>query len=229
MPSDGTAGPDIYVWAAGDQTAQAVTSDHSSWLAAWTADGILVSRVADGVPATFLLDPAGGHATAVGDPGIWLPTLSPDGRAAAWWSGTMQLAADGVTWVPDNGRLVLGSWPAGPGAPTPQLLARGPLGGWQVQWADDGSAVAVWTENGPKGTGGRLSLYRVDPTTKVADLTSPMLDATPANPDFSLRSGRLAWTTPTQGVPPVVEVLAWSGRTTGRLEVAAGGSGTVVP
>jgi len=228
MPSDGGTGPDIYVWSSGDKTAQAITSDHGSWLAAWTSNGILASRVAGGTPATYLLDPSTGHATAVGDPGIWLPALSPDGSSAAWWAGTVKLASDGVTWVPDSGKLVAGSWPAGSG-PTPQVLAKGSLAAWQVRWSDDGTAVAVWTVAAGKGNSGRLSLFRVDPATTNIDLANLMLDPVPANPDFSLRNGRLAWTTPTQGVPQVVEVLAWSGKTIGRLEVPADGSGTVVP
>ena len=227
MPSNGSAGPDIYVWTTGDKTAQAITSDHNTWLAAWTANGIIVSRVAAGTPATFLLDPATGHATAVGDPGIWLPALSPDGSIAAWWDGTVKLAADGVTWVPDAGKVVAGAWPVAAGGAALQVLAKGPLAAWQVRWADDGGAVAVWTA-ADKGSG-KLSLYRVDPVTQTADLSDPMLDPTPANPDFSLRAGRLAWTTPAQGVPQVVEVLAWSGKTIGRFEVATDGSGTVVP
>ena len=226
MPSNGSAGPDIYVWTTGDKTAQAITSDHNTWLAAWTANGILVSRVASGTPATFLLDADTGHATAVGDPGIWLPALSPDGTSAAWWDGTVKLASDGVTWVPDAGKIVAGDWPVASGAAV-QVLAKGPLAAWQVRWADDGGAVAVWTAADKDS--GKLTLYRVDPVAKTADLANPMLDATPANPDFSLRAGRLAWTTPTQGVPQVVEVLAWSGKSIGRLEVPADGSGTVVP
>jgi len=227
MPSNGSAGPDIYVWTTGDKTAQAITSDHTTWLAAWTPDGILVSRVASGTPATFLLDRASGHATPVGDPGIWLPSLSPDGSSAAWWDGTVKLAADGVTWVPDAGKLVAGSWPVANSGGTPQVLAKGPLAAWQVRWSADGTAVAVWTV--VDRASGKLSLYRVDPATNAADLADPMLDAAPANPDFSLRTGRLAWTTPTQGVPQVVEVLAWSGKTIGHIEVPADGSGTVVP
>ena len=227
MPSDGSAGPDIFVWATGDKTAKAITSDHASWLAGWTANGILASRVADGTPATYLLDPGSGHATPVGAPGIWLPSLSRDGSSAAWWAGTVKLAADGVTWVPDSGKLVAGAWPVGGGS-TPQVLARGPLAAWQVRWSDDGTAVAVWTVASGKGNG-KLSLFRVDPATTTADLANAMLDPVPANPDFSLRNGRLAWTTPTSGVPQVVEVLAWSGKSVGRLEVPADGSGTVVP
>ena len=200
MPSDGSAGPDIYVWTAGDTEARAITFDHGTWLAGWTANGILASRVANGIPSTYLLDPVLGYATAVGAPGTWLPAVSPDGTMAAWWSGSMKLAADGLTWVPDTGNLVLGSWPNAADA-TPQILATGPLVNWQVRWADDEGSLAVWTDPLGNGQGGWLSLYRVMAFTHYVDLANPMLNAEPANPDFSLRTGRLAWTTPVPGEP----------------------------
>jgi hypothetical protein len=225
MPSDGSTGPDIYVWAAGDKKAQAITSDHGSWLAGWTEDGILASRVTNGQPATFVLDPVSGHATAIGDTGTWLPAVSPDGKTAAWWDGTLKLAADGVTWVPDDGRVVIGAWPNAQGS-TGQTLAKGQIADWQARWSDDGSAVAVWVDAQGKGSG-KLSLYRVEGG--APDLANPMLNGEPATAGFSLRTGRLAWTTPSQTPAQMVEVLAWSGKTTVRLEVPADGSGTVLP
>jgi hypothetical protein len=228
MPSDGSAGPDVYVWAVGDTSAKAITSDHDSWLSAWTGDGILVSRVTDGTPSAYRLDPASGDAVPIGGPGIWLPSVSPDGTSAAWWSGTVKLAADGITWVPDSGKLVLGPWSdagAGVGA---QTLARGPLDSWQVRWDEAGSVVAVWVDQVGSALGGQLSLYRVDATTNAPNLDAPILDAAPANPDFSLRTGRLAWTAPSDTAPQTVEVLAWAGKAIGRLELRADGSGAVL-
>jgi hypothetical protein len=283
-PSDGSAGPDIYVWDGGDGQAIAITSDHGSWLAGWTANGILVSRVTGGIPFTYLLDPATGSATPVGAPATWLPAVSPDGSMAAWWSGSLKLAADGVSWVPDVGNLVLGAWPSTVNA-TPQILSMGPLASWQVRWADDFSSLAVWTDaqgsqavqssqgvggsavavgspvaptstvaeaspltslgqfaqgspiassdqvsqGGVVAQGGRLSLYRVMAPFRYVDLANPLLDAVPASPDFSLRTGRLAWTAPSPEPPQVVQVLAWSGDAIGRLEVQSDGSGAVIP
>ncbi len=203
MPTDGSAGPDIYVWDAGDLQARAITSDHDTWLAGWTANGILASRVTAGIPSTYLLDPLTGNAVPVGAPGTWLPVVSPDGGTAAWWSGSLKLAADGVTWEPDSGSLVLGSWPSTAGS-TPQVLATSPLAAWQVRWAEDDSSLAVWLDFQGNGQGGQLSLYRVTPYTPSVDLANPMLAAVPANPDFSLRTGRLAWTTPAAPSPSVV-------------------------
>jgi hypothetical protein len=285
MPSDGSSGPDVYVWTAGDLLAHAVTADHDSWLAAWTADGILLSRAVDGFPSTVLLDPATGLTTDVGEPGSWLPELSPDGRTAAWWEGTVRLAADGLSWVPDAGALVVGAWPASSLEPTKTLVA-GPLAAWRVRWAEDGGALAVWTAAQGTGSDGQLSLYRVEPTpfgpgfasgapdagsgspdvsqlsiapvtappattpipasdlasgsadaslpsaspiTGSPDLANPMLDRAPADPDFSLRAGRLVWTAPSPTRPQTVEVLAWVGTAIGRLEIQADGAGTVLP
>jgi hypothetical protein len=230
MPSDGSSGPDIYVWAVGDQAAQAITTDHDSWLAGWTDAGILLSRVDGGLPATFRLDPTSGQATAIGEPGTWLPAVSPTGTTAGWWSGTVTLAADGVTWVPDQGRLVLGAWPSSGAAAAPsQVLAEGPLDAWQVRWDDTGAVLAVWVGQGNQRNG-RLSLYGVDGTTGTPDLANPMLDLPAADRDFSLRAGRLAWTTSDEGTPRIVGVLAWSGKTVyPPMELPADMSGTVVP
>jgi hypothetical protein len=75
---------------------------------------------------------------------------------------------------------------------------------------------------------GRLSLYRVDLATGAADLAHPMLDAAPADGGFSLRTGRLAWTSRSSG-ELVLQVLAWSGATIGRLELPAATGAMIVP
>lgn len=199
MPADGSTGPDIYVWAVGDASAKAITADHDSWLAGWTDAGILVSRVDDGVPATYTLDPLSGAATPIGAADTWLPSVSPTGSTAAWWSGTVKLAPDGVTWLPDQGQLVLGEWPDSD-APSeaPQVLASGPLNAWQVRWDAAGAAMALWVATGADGSG-QLSLYGIDAASGLPNLSAPMLAPVAANADFSLRSGRLAWTAPPQG------------------------------
>ncbi len=313
-PSDDATGPDIYVWSPGDVAARAVTSDHASWLAGWAASGILVSRVVGGVPSTYLLDLATGLSAEVGGPGTWLPAVSPDGTMAVWWSGTVRLAPDGLSWVPDLGQLVVGGWsgvptgpyepapPASPPAiapsagppasglpatpsptptptpspaptptpspaptptpsptptptpdpasltapfvgvgspvwaspsadatPAPQPLVAAPPVGWQARWSDDGGALAIWTAAQDGSPDGQLSLYRLDPLTHMPDLGSPMLGATPASPDFSLRAGRLVWTSSADDAAGVVDVLAWSGAVYGRIAMPAMGVGTVLP
>jgi hypothetical protein len=228
-PADASTGPDVYVWSAGEPEATAITTDHASWLAAWTADGLLVSRVANGTPGTYLVDPVTAQSTAVGDGPIWLPSLAPSGQVAAWWDGTVKQGADGTSWQPDTGQLVLGAWPPAAGGAAPQVLAQDPLSGWQVRWDDTGSVVAVWLAGTDAGDEGRLSLYPVNSANGRADLAHPKFDPEPAEPGFSLRSGRLAWTTPGAGNGQMLQVFAWSGSTSQHFEVPAEQGSTVVP
>ena len=44
-PSDGSAGPDIYVWHVGDLQARAITTDHASVFASWVGGNVIGSRV----------------------------------------------------------------------------------------------------------------------------------------------------------------------------------------
>jgi hypothetical protein len=281
VPSDGSAGPDIYVWTAGDGAAHALTTDHATQLAGWTAAGILAGRVVGGKPSTELLDPSSGMVTPLQGQ-AWMPVVNPAGTAAAWWDGTVKLAADGVTWVPDTGRLVLGAWPpastpsasaapsdpastdasatgsasasaapvpvspaaaglastgasgspsasAGPSAAGPQVIADGPIDGWQARWDEGGTLLAIWLHQGNAEQPGRLSLYPIDPATGLAVLAHPLLDSAPAAQGISLRSGRLVWSGPGASGRDAVQVLAWNGTEVGRLELPADQGATVVP
>jgi hypothetical protein len=232
-PADGSAGPDVYVWAVGDAAALPVTSDHASVLAGWLGDRLLVSRLDDGKPGTVLLDPATGMLEAAGAVRTWLPVLDPTGRFAAWWDGTVVTGSDGVTPVAGEGSLVVGGWgPAtGPAedAATPDaelgapvVLARGPLADWEVRWSADGTAISTWTATGAPGAPGVLALYRVDPSTGAADLAQPLLAPSPAYEGFALGDGRLAWLAPSDDGERTVQVLAWSdGGVDGRAELPA--------
>ena len=80
-PSDGSAGPDIYVWRVGDQLADVVTNDHASVFASWAGDRLIGSRVAASTTGeitaqSFFLDPASGDETAI-DGGAWRPVVDP--------------------------------------------------------------------------------------------------------------------------------------------------------
>ncbi|MEO5704235.1 MAG: hypothetical protein ABIZ52_04375 [Candidatus Limnocylindrales bacterium] len=155
-PSDGSAGPDLYLWTRGDATATAVTTDHRTYFSTWLGDRVLASRVDDpgnldpsaptsapdadatGAPATveahpasFLLDPTTLTRTDLAHPDLWLPVVDPTGRFVAYWSGTLVPTADGLDWQLATGRLVLDGWSAGPSAeptPEPDALALGPIG-----------------------------------------------------------------------------------------------------
>jgi hypothetical protein len=45
MPSDGSTGPDLYLWSVGQAAAVAVTTDHATYFSAWHDGKILASRV----------------------------------------------------------------------------------------------------------------------------------------------------------------------------------------
>lgn len=45
-PSDGSTGPDLYLWRVGDESALPVTSDHATYFSSWLDDQVLASRVA---------------------------------------------------------------------------------------------------------------------------------------------------------------------------------------
>ena len=83
-----------------------------------------------------------------------------------------------------------------------------------------GSVVGVWVSDAGPDEAGRLSLYTVDPDTGLADLSDPILADAPAFAGFSLRTGRLAWSSPEDGGDTSVEVLAWQGKTVGRLQLS---------
>jgi hypothetical protein len=51
-PSDGSTGPDLYLWHVGDATAAPVTTDHGTYFSAWLGDRVLASRVQPAPPAT---------------------------------------------------------------------------------------------------------------------------------------------------------------------------------
>jgi hypothetical protein len=224
-PSDGSAGPDVYVWNTDEAVARRITDDHRSVFADWDRDTVLVSRVAAGEPSTVRLDPATGET--IGQPvrGAWLPTLAPDRSQAVWWDGGVKLAADGLTWTPAEGRLVTGAWPDAGTSARPITNRR--VDAWQVRWDPSGAAVAVWVA-GRNPDAGRLSLYRVDETSGKPDLARPMLDAEPALGDFTLEPGMLAWSAPGKDSGKTVQVLAWKGETIGRAELPADGDATLV-
>ena len=225
-PADGSGGPDVYVWDTKDTVARAITDDHRSVFADWAGNDLLVSRVEGGVPTTTRIDATTGKG--VGEPSrrAWLPALSPDGTRAVWWDGSVALGDDGVTLVPDAGRLVVGSWPqAGTDV---QTLTDGKIGAWQVRWDPAGTALAAWVAPKTGREAGRLSLYRLDEATGRADLAKPLLDGEPALGAFTLEPGMLAWSAPGKTQGRTVQVLAWKGDQVGRAELPADGGATLV-
>ncbi len=224
-PADGSGGPDVYVWDTRETIARAITDDHRSVFADWAGDNLLVSRVDNGTPSTVQVDATGKRVDDQSH-AAWLPTLSPDGTRAAWWDGTVTLADDGVTWVPDTGRVVVGTWPDG--GDTSQALSDGKLDDWQVRWDPNGTALAAWVAPKDSKDTGRLSLYRIDPDTGRLDLSKPMLDGEQALDAFTLDPGVLAWSAPGKSAGHTLQVLAWKGDHVDRGEVPADGGATLV-
>ena len=141
-PSDGTSGPDLYLWTVGQPTAVAVTTDHRTYFSTWLDGQVLASR-ADSVgslpashsptaapdadasdkpalieahPTSFLIDPATLTQTDLTQPDLWMPVVDPTGRYVAYWSGTLVPTDDGLDWQLGTGQLVLSGWSAGPNA-----------------------------------------------------------------------------------------------------------------
>jgi hypothetical protein len=86
-PSDGTTGPDLYLWHVGDPAALPVTTDHQTYFSAWLGNRVLASRVvvpaipaatddpsATVDPSTAPTDP-GAEATAAADAATAPPVL----------------------------------------------------------------------------------------------------------------------------------------------------------
>lgn len=140
-PSDGSTGPDLYLWTVGQPTATAVTTDHRTYFSSWLDGRILASRVelpaeggvngaassaeptgnasakpngkVEAHPASFLLDPATLDRTDIEQADVWLPVVDDTGRHAAYWSGTLRATADGLDWELGTGQLVLSGWSSG--------------------------------------------------------------------------------------------------------------------
>lgn len=114
-PSDGSQGPDVYVWRVGDKAARPLTTDHQTVFSDWVDGRVLVSRVlpADHVtdsaspvpttrqPTSLLLDPETGKQHGPIIPGAWRPVVDPTGRLVAYWTGELVADTDGFTFVPN--------------------------------------------------------------------------------------------------------------------------------
>jgi hypothetical protein len=225
-PADGSTGPDVYVWDTTEPLARAVTTDHRSIFAGWDGRELLVSRVVDGTPRTLHVDARTGAEKDAPGHAAWLPTLAPDRARAAWWNGSVDLADDDLTWVPEKGRLVLGEWPSGDDE---QVLARGALAAWEVRWNATGTVVGVWTTTEAGPGAGRLSLYPVDPTTGRARLDAPILEEVPAFAGFAVEDGRAVYPGPGSDGARSLWVVAWrDGSVVGRVELDGEDGATVI-
>ncbi|HVM31028.1 MAG TPA: hypothetical protein VM305_09725 [Candidatus Limnocylindrales bacterium] len=138
MPADGSAGPDLYIWRAGDETALRLTHDQSSYFASWSGNRIVASRLApeeageSPLATTVVIDLETGEHRPVADLPLWLPQLNGPASHAVAWHGT--LAWRGPAAVADSGALYLVEWsaidpfadPASEPTPAPEPDVPGP-------------------------------------------------------------------------------------------------------
>jgi hypothetical protein len=192
-----------------------------------------------GLPRSFVLDPATGVETDLAAP-AWRPVVDPSGRFVAYWAGSLRYDDATLTWIPDQGAIVLASWPALRGsdpnailAPVPLLDNTGgavPAGEWDIRWDESGTHVAIWAADAVNPELGRLTLLTIDAAGRV-DPTGISLRDAPALAGFSMGSDRLAWATPPgqDGEGSRLQVLAWSGENAGNIDSQpASGSDAVV-
>jgi hypothetical protein len=116
-PSDGSHGPDIYLWRVGDAQAAPITTDHRSVFGSWARGSIVGSTVTAGSngrferPLAFVIAPGATVPTLLPQTGLaWRPVVDPNGRAAVYWSGHLELTDDGLGWTTRSGHLVVGRW-----------------------------------------------------------------------------------------------------------------------
>ncbi|MEO8437001.1 MAG: hypothetical protein ABI562_00985 [Chloroflexota bacterium] len=227
-PSDGTSGPDIYIWRVGDQQARPLTNDHVSVFASWAGRRLLGSRVATDAaageinPKSFFVDPASGEQTLIAGT-AWRPTVDPTDHWAVAWNGTVKVAPDGRTQVPATGSLVLRRFGNGAGFetdPPVATVADGPFSEFDVRWDETGTWLAVWLADASDPSVGRLSLLQLDPVTGELDRPHGAPHDVTALPGLSIANGRLAWATPPGqgGEGSRVQIVAWTDKAVGAVE-----------
>jgi hypothetical protein len=126
MPSDGSHGPDVYVWTVGDTHARALTDDHSSFFASWSGRRVVVSRLGESSKGnatveTVVIDPSTREERSADIGPVWLPTVNPGRTHALVWFGDLGLA--GGLPDPREGALYIVDWaqvdPFAEGLPEP--------------------------------------------------------------------------------------------------------------
>ena len=199
---------------------------------------------------SFLFDPA--TATSVDLPisDVWLPTVDPTGRFAAYWFGTVVADETGLGWRPGTGQLVLDGWDEPledasgsppPSRPSPQAsgaaesigpagtqveLAEGPLAAFDATFDPaGGTRLAVWIADPANAAVGTLRLIVLDAGRGRVNRALDPLPPVAAMRGFSMDQGRLAWVTPPgqDGNQSTVQVLAWSNDEFGIIQTVPSG------
>jgi hypothetical protein len=232
-PSDGSTGPDIWVWRVGSPAAEKLTDDGAHVFASWAGSTVVGSAPgsepsADGgiTPTSQLIDPSSGEATSI-DEALWRPVVDPDERRSVGWAGTIEADDDGSAWIPAAGQLQLRPWTAtgadGPAGEVQVLLDEAPAF-FDVRWDESGEWFALWVAESTGADIGRLSLFRVDPETGEMSQPDGAPDAAAALPGFSIGQGRLAWATPPGqgGEGSRIQIVAWGEDAVGSVESVPG-------
>ncbi len=227
-PSDGTSGPDIYVWRVGDELARPVTDDHASVFGSWVGSRLIGSRpagaqgTADVTAASFIIDPATGKETAL-EANVWRPVVDPGDSWAVVWDGTVRIDPATRIPVPDKGSLVLRAYSRANGvAPSGATAAivDGDVSEFDVRWDETGTWLAIWIADSSDPSIGRLSLLRIDPVSGAVERPHGAPQDVTALPGFSIADGRLAWATPPGqgGEGSRVQIVAWTDQAVGSVE-----------
>ena len=148
-PSDGSTGPDVYVWRVGDDAARPLTKDHRTVFSSWQGDRIIAQppgRWRVRRPTTWRRGPSRSIPRAASrrplTVPLWRPTLDPTGRFAVAWDGTVRTDAAGLETVPATGGLRLIRWPADDD-PRRDRDARSPASGRRSATSTSGGTRAA--------------------------------------------------------------------------------------
>ena len=243
MPSDGSHGPDVYVWRPTDAQAHAITTDHASFFASWSGRRIVASRVnetpgkSDSADVlTIVIDPVSLEERRVSGPTVWLPVVDPLRAHAIAWHGRLDLTGALPTVV--EGALYIIDWAAldpfndeadESDQADSSLVAldpardpiADPLIDWHVRWSADGRVLGVWEADSAGASWGGLSLLVFDPDAGLLSSDEPLITLTLAKRGFSLGVDRVAYVAPSQedGTAGELRVRTWGTDGVGDLRI----------
>jgi putative zinc finger protein len=166
---DADGATDVWIFEPGASEPVRLTDFGNAYAASWipTREGDadasrLWVSIASDEPASYVLDLTRAEEIAVADPiedavqdapGVFLPTLSPDGRLAIYWTGRMA-RQEGLGWImSDGGEPYLAEHDIGDA--TYEFFNERPLfsdlrvdregfASAAISWGADGDAYAVW-------------------------------------------------------------------------------------
>jgi hypothetical protein len=190
-PSDGSRGPDVYVWHVGDAAAHKVTDDGATYFSGWYGDAILASRIVIAAPGAAATPTPGGDPTvadATAEPSAAEPSAAAPSEAP--WAGEvhpLSLLIDPATG--DETRI---------GAGDVWMPAIDPTGRFIVYWA--GTLTPVTPGVDPHGDAGAVLAWRPASGDLVLDgWSAPLAPAPTGSPG---PSGSPDGSSTPDGTPP---------------------------